>query len=148
MLTRMQTCGLLEMVLEVQDLERSTHFYRDLLAMPEVARWQDRPAVWLRLGANEVLGLWTSAAGGDVAIHGSRGGAHVHFAIFVVPGSLPAWRQRLGGAGLEVETVRFATGESLFVADPDQNVVELADWGRDWEGRPVAKTRGAVVPGR
>jgi catechol 2,3-dioxygenase-like lactoylglutathione lyase family enzyme len=132
--------GLLELVLEVRELDRSVGFYRDLLGMREVVRWgAKRPAVWLELGRHQVLGLWPTSSGGrDVAIHSSRGGAHVHFAVFVGPGSLGAWKQRLEGAGLAVEgPVQFEQGASLFVDDPDGNVLELADWSRDWEGEPV-----------
>jgi catechol 2,3-dioxygenase-like lactoylglutathione lyase family enzyme len=133
--------GLLELVLEVRDLDSSVRFYRDLLGMREVVRWgAERPALWLELGRHQVLGLWPPSSGGpDVAIHSSRGGAHVHFAVFVTPGTLGAWNQRLRAAGLAVEgPVEFGQGSSLFVDDPDGNVVELADWSRDWEGEPVS----------
>ena len=136
----MNPLGLLELVLEVRDLEKSVGFYRDLLGMREAVRWgAKRPAVWLELGRHQVLGLWPASSGGpDVAIHSSRGGAHVHFAVFVGPGSLGAWKPRLEAAGLAVEgPVEFDQGTSLFVDDPDGNVVELADWSRDWEGEPV-----------
>jgi catechol 2,3-dioxygenase-like lactoylglutathione lyase family enzyme len=136
--------GLLELVLEVADLERSAAFYRDLLGMAEVVRWgDDRPGVWVELGPHQVLGLWPAASGGPgVAIHGSRGGAHVHFACYVEPGSLAGWEHRLAGAGLACESATFAHGNrSLFVTDPDGNVVELADWRRDWRGDPVAGTK-------
>jgi catechol 2,3-dioxygenase-like lactoylglutathione lyase family enzyme len=133
--------GLLELVLEVADLDRSVRFYRGLLGMREVVRWgAQRPAVWLELGEHQVLGLWPGSSGGPgVAIHASRGGAHVHFAVYVTPGTLGDWRQRLQAAGLEVQgPVEFDQGRSLFVDDPDGNVVELADWPRDWEGQPVS----------
>jgi catechol-2,3-dioxygenase len=132
--------GLLELVLEVRDLERSVGFYRDLLGMREVVRWgRERPAVWLELGKHQVLGLWPRSSGGSqVGIHDSRGGIHVHFATFVTPGTLGAWKERLEASGLAVEgPVDFQQGRSLFVDDPDGNVVELADWPRDWEGEPV-----------
>jgi catechol 2,3-dioxygenase-like lactoylglutathione lyase family enzyme len=134
--------GLLELVIEVEDLDRATSFYRDLLGMREVVRWGDeRPAVWLELGEHQVLGIWPPASGGPgVGIHGSRGGAHVHFAFYVDSGSLQDWARRLTAAGHPVEgPVRFQQGSSLFVDDPDGNVVELADWTADWEGSPRPK---------
>lgn len=136
----MKPRGLLELVLEVADLDRSVSFYRDLLGMREVVRWgAKRPAVWLELGEHQVLGLWPASSGGPgVAIHASRGGAHVHFAVYVTPGTLGEWKDRLQAAGLEVQgPVEFDQGRSLFVDDPDGNVVELADWPRDWGGQPV-----------
>ena len=132
--------GLLELVLEVEDLDRAAAFYRGLLGMREVVRWQaERPAVWLRLGEHQVLGLWPPSTGGSgVGIHRSRGGTHVHFAFYVPPGTLGEWFQRLIAAGIAVEgPVQFDQGRSLFVDDPDGNVVELADWIVDWEGRPT-----------
>jgi catechol 2,3-dioxygenase-like lactoylglutathione lyase family enzyme len=143
--------GLLEVVLEVADLERSAAFYRDLLGMREVVRWEEpRPALWVELGRNEVLGLWPARSGGPgVAVHGARGGSHVHLACYVGAGSLPDWRRRLAEAGVEFEEVEFDPGNrSIMLTDPDGNVIELADWPRDWEGRPVAKVVfGGAEPG-
>lgn len=137
--------GLLELVLEVDDLERAVHFYRDVLGMPEVQRWpEERPGVWVRLGENEALGLWPEGSGGPgVGVHGGRGARHCHFAVWIEPGTLEDWRERLAGRGLEVESVDFTHGRSLFVDDPDGNVVELADWTTDWENRPARKPRNA-----
>lgn len=134
--------GLLELVLEVSDLERSLAFYCGLLELPEVEQWPaPRLATWVSIGRNGVLGLWPRASGGEgVGIAGSRGGSHVHFAIYVEPGSLLRWQQRLREADLKVEgPVDFARGNrSLFVSDPDGNVVELADWEVDWAGQVLA----------
>ena len=135
--------GLLELVLEVNDLEQSLAFYRDLLQLPVVDVWPEpRLASWLAIGRNAVLGLWPGASGGEgVAIAGSRGGSHVHFAIYLEPGTLLKWQQRIREAELKVEgPIDFAHGNrSLFVSDPDGNVVELADWNVDWAGEVVAR---------
>src|SRR6202011_1674940 len=87
--------GLLELVLEVEELDRAAAFYRDLLGMREVVRWQaERPAVWLKLGEHQVLGLWPPSSGGPgVGIQASRGGTHVHFAFYVPAGTLEEWFQ-------------------------------------------------------
>ncbi len=133
--------GLLELVLEVADLEASLAFYRDLLRLELVERWPPpREAAWVGIGRNAVLGLWPPSSGGEgVAIAGSRGGSHVHFAVYVEPGSLDAWQRRLEDTGIKVEgPVEFSPGNrSIFVSDPDQNVVELADWEVDWAGNRV-----------
>jgi len=133
--------GLLELVLEVSDHDRSLAFYRDVLELPVVERWPEpRLATWLSIGHHAVLGLWPQSSGGPgVGIAGSRGGTHVHFAIYVEPQSLPGWHGKLKAAGLTVEgPVEFAHGNrSLFVADPDGNVVELGDWHVDWAGEPA-----------
>jgi catechol 2,3-dioxygenase len=129
-------------VLEVGDLERSLNFYRDLLGLEVVVRWSaPRDAAWLSIGRHAVLGLWPPASGGPgVGIAGSRGGSHVHFAIYVQPGSIDQWKLRLEAAKQKVDgPVAFDHGnQSIFVADPDGNVIELGDWKADWAGEPVA----------
>ena len=133
--------GLLELVLEVKDIRQSLSFYGELLELPVVERWPEpRVAAWLSIGRNAVLGLWPPGSGGEgVALAGSRGGAHVHFAIYVEPGSLPEWKRRLEEAGIAVAgPMEFNQGkQSLFASDPDGNVVELADWPVDWAGQPI-----------
>lgn len=133
--------GLLELVLEVNDLERSLAFYRDVLELPVVERWPaPRVGAWLSIGRNAVLGLWPPGSGGPgVAIAGSRGGSHVHFAVYVEQGTLDSWRERINGEGIQVHgPVEFAPGNrSIFVADPDGNIVELGDWAVDWAGEQV-----------
>ena len=126
----------------MDDLERSAHFYRDVLRLEVVEQWPEpRMALWLSVGRNAVLGLWPATSGGPgVGIAAARGGRHVHFAIYVARGSLPAWKDVLEAAGHAVEgPVTFSHGnQSLFVDDPDGNVVELGDWKVDWAGRPVS----------
>jgi len=109
---------LLELVVEVNDLEQSLAFYRGVLQLAEVEHCPPpRVATWLSIGRNTVLGLWPRASGGEgVAIAGSRGGSHVHFAIYVEPGSLPTWQERLGVAGLNVVgPVDFAHGNRIHI---------------------------------
>jgi catechol 2,3-dioxygenase-like lactoylglutathione lyase family enzyme len=132
------------MVLEVADLEQSVAFYRELLGMVEVERWGDpRPAVWVGIGLHQVLGLWPRQSGGpDVGLYGSRGGAHVHFALYVAPHTLDHWQQHLLARGIDVKgPITFGgTNRSLYVTDPDGHVVELAEWEHDWAGQPVEAT--------
>lgn len=133
--------GLLELVLEVADLERSVAFYRDVLGCREVERWPaPRAAVWVGVGKHAVLGLWPPGSGGPgVGIAGSRGGTHVHFAVYVERGTIDQWVRKLSDAGVAFEgPVQFGgANRSLFVSDPDGNVVELGDWSVDWAGEPV-----------
>src|SRR5207247_10408075 len=58
--------GLLELVLEVNDLEKSLAFYCGALELAEVEHWPPpRVATGLSIGRNAVLGLWPSASGGE-----------------------------------------------------------------------------------
>ena len=136
--------GLHELVLEVADLAAAERFYRETIGLPVITHWTDeRKAVWLDLGDGAALGLWPVATGGAAAIHGGRGGSHVHFALRIPQGSLEAVRARLAGLGYDVEGFDFDDGNrSLYLDDPDGNVVELMDAVIDWAGRPIAATPG------
>jgi catechol 2,3-dioxygenase-like lactoylglutathione lyase family enzyme len=134
--------GMLELVLEVADLDRAVAFYRDYLGMKEVERWgEPRPGVWLAMGIHQALGLWPATSGGPgVGLYDSRGGVHVHFALHVKLGTLDSWIAQLRAAGVEVRgPVDFQPGNrSIYVVDPDGNVVELAEWAHDWQGVSVS----------
>jgi catechol-2,3-dioxygenase len=135
------TLGLFEMVLEVADLAVAEHFYRDVLGLPVVERWGgERPAVWLAIGREGFLGLWPPATGGAAAIHGGRGGAHVHFALRVPYGDLDATRDRLKALGYAVEERDFGGGDrAIYLDDPDGNVLELTERVTLWDGSLAAE---------
>ena len=142
--TTVAPVGLHEMVLEVADLAAAERFYREVIGLPVITRWTDeRKAVWLDLGDGAALGLWPVETGGAAAIHDGRGGSHVHFALRIPQGSLEVVRTRLEGHGYEVEGFDFDDGNrSLYLDDPDGNVVELMDAVVDWAGRSIPATSG------
>ena len=131
-----RTLGLFEMVLEVADLERAEHFSHDIIGLPIANRWgADRPATFLALGREGFLGLWPVETGGAGAIHGGRGGTHVHFAVLVPPGTLGEYQARLHDAGYETENREFGPGNlALYVTDPDGHVLELTERATLWDG--------------
>jgi catechol 2,3-dioxygenase-like lactoylglutathione lyase family enzyme len=130
--------GVYELTLEVADLAVSERFYGETLGLPVVDRWAPpRPATWFGLGGGAFLGLWSREAGGAVAIHGGRGGAHVHFAVRVAHGTLGGLTERLESAGHSVEWVHFEDGNvALYVTDPDGHVAEFTELVVRWDGRP------------
>jgi catechol-2,3-dioxygenase len=133
--------GLFEMVLEVADLAAAERFYHHVLGLPIVERWEDeRPAVWLAIGREGFLGLWPPQTGGALAIHGGRGGSHVHFALRLPFGALDAMRARLKDLGYEVEERDFGRGDrAIYLDDPDGNVVELTERVTLWDGSPATE---------
>ena len=138
------TCGLFEMVLEVADLTASERFYHDIIGLPVADRWtDDRPAVWLALGREGFLGLWPPETGGAVAIHGGRGGRHVHFALRLPLGTLDTVRARLELLGYIVEERDFGRGNrAIYLDDPDGNVLELTERTTLWDGTPASEGDG------
>jgi catechol-2,3-dioxygenase len=122
--------GLCELTVETVDLRGLEAFYTEILQLPVLSR--DRDRVWLACGSRARLGLW---APGDKE-HGDRGGRHVHFALSVVPGELDrlAERARTAGAAVEGPVEHEGGDRSLYLEDPEGNVVEAWDFferGRD-----------------
>jgi catechol-2,3-dioxygenase len=127
------TDGFAEVTLETRDLARLERFYVEGFGLDVLVREPDR--VWLAAGADARLGLW---APGEKEF-GDRGGRHVHYAFSAAPGELDALAERLRAHGAEVRGPERHEGgdRSLYVTDPEDNVVEVWDFfgrGRRVEG--------------
>jgi catechol-2,3-dioxygenase len=117
------TDGFAELTLETQDLAGLERFYADGFGLEVLAREDDR--VWLAAGDSARLGLW---APGEKEF-GDRGGRHVHFAFSAAPGGLDALAARLRAGGAHVRGPEQHDGgdRSIYVEDPEGNVVEVWD---------------------
>jgi catechol 2,3-dioxygenase-like lactoylglutathione lyase family enzyme len=117
--------GVSELVLEVEDLAAAESFYAGVLGLPVVERWPNRDAIWVMAGDRTRIGLWRP----QVGLAGSRGGAHVHFAMHIAEADYEAEVSRLRGLGQEVEEIAFeGAGRAAYLHDPDGHVVELWTW--------------------
>jgi catechol 2,3-dioxygenase-like lactoylglutathione lyase family enzyme len=127
--------GISELVLEVFDLDAARRFYRDVLGFEETLYGEGAEGrYWYLVGRTARLGLWTE----QVGLAGGRGGAHVHYAFSVSDGEIDRLRERIEGAGAEVEgPIQLGPGRAIYVTDPDGNVVEF--WSQDM----AAYTEGA-----
>ena len=126
------TQGFAELTLETRDLAGLERFYRDGFGLELLAREDDR--VWLAAGPHARLGLWAPGR----KEFGDRGGRHVHFAFSAAPGGLDALAERLRAHGAAVRGPERHSGgdRSLYVTDPEGNVVEVWDFfGRGRERR-------------
>ncbi|MFQ5747658.1 MAG: VOC family protein [Gemmatimonadota bacterium] len=125
----------LETALYVDDLDRATRFYRDVMGLRPLTA-NDR-IVALDAGKGTVLLLFrrgASAGGvetpnGPIPPHDGHGPGHFAFAI--ERDSLDGWRRRLrsGGIDIESEMTWARGGVSLYFRDPDGHSVELATPG-------------------
>ncbi len=71
------------------------------------------------------IGLWRP----QVGLFGGRGGLHVHFAMHIADSDFDAAVERLESKGMNVNQTAFeGAGRSVYVDDPDGNVVELWTW--------------------
>jgi catechol 2,3-dioxygenase-like lactoylglutathione lyase family enzyme len=136
--------GLFELTPDVSDLAVSERFYHDIIGLPVAERWTDeRPAVWLALGREGFLGLWPPETGGAAAIHGGRGGRHVHFALRVPMGTLDMAKARLESLGYAVESRDFGNGNrAIYLDDPDGNVIKLTERATLWDGSAATEGVG------
>jgi catechol 2,3-dioxygenase-like lactoylglutathione lyase family enzyme len=123
---RLPVTGVSELVLEVQDLERSEAFYAGLLGLPVVERWKEREAIWVMAGDRTRIGLWRP----QIGLEGGRGGVHVHFAMHIAEADYEAALERLRAAGEPMPEHVFGTthGRAAYATDPDGHVVELWTW--------------------
>jgi len=118
------TDGFAELTLQARDPEALERFYVELLGLEVLTRENDR--TWLAAGPNARLGLWTP---GEKEF-GDEGGAHVHFAFSAAPGRLDALAERLREHGVDARGPEAHDGgdRSLYVEDPEGNVVEVWDF--------------------
>jgi catechol-2,3-dioxygenase len=122
--------GFAEVTLRAGDLEAMERFYTDTFGLSVLAREDDR--IWLGVGSSARLGLWTPGE----KEYGDRGGAHVHFAFAAPPGSLDRLVEHMEARKLEVTGPEEHDGgdRSLYVTDPEGNVVEVWDFFEHGEG--------------
>jgi catechol-2,3-dioxygenase len=122
--------GICEITLQARDLARLEAFYRDLLGCQTISREDDR--IWLACGSHARLGIWSPGR----KEFGDRGGRHVHFALSVGRGELAAVSERLERIGIEHQGPEQHSGgdRSLYVEDPEGNVVELWDFFERGDG--------------
>ena len=125
----MSVAGICELVLETDEVERLSSFYRRL-GLELVSEEEGR--VWLAAGKRCRLGIWPP---GEKEFS-DRGGRHVHFALSVDEDRLDVLTEGLRERGVEVEgPVEHDGGDrSVYFFDPAGNRVELWDFFRDGEG--------------
>ncbi|MGH0033574.1 MAG: VOC family protein [Myxococcota bacterium] len=124
--------GLDHVVLRVSDLEASLRFYCEVLGCRVERRIESLGLFQLRAGAQlidlvDVHGP-IGRAGGAAPAEGARN--MDHFAVRLASFDEPALRDHLGRAGVEPGEVgqRYGAdgnGPSMYIRDPDGNVVEL-----------------------
>jgi catechol 2,3-dioxygenase-like lactoylglutathione lyase family enzyme len=126
----------LETCLYVDDLDRASRFYEEVLQLPRIGGDESRFRAY-DVGGKSVLLLFKRGAtletvrlpGGTIPPHDGHG--PLHFAFAVTSSDMPAWEKRLSERGVTVEgeTVWPRGGRSIYVRDPDGHLVEFATPG-------------------
>jgi catechol-2,3-dioxygenase len=118
--------GFAELTLQTRRPQELERFYSEVFELRPLPHDGDRgDRVWLSAGDGARLGLWTP---GEKEF-GDRGGAHVHFAFEARTGTLGpiAQRARARGACVRGPVEHDGGDRSLYVEDPEGNVVEAWD---------------------
>jgi catechol 2,3-dioxygenase-like lactoylglutathione lyase family enzyme len=119
-------------VLRVADIEKSIHFYRDILGCPEARTRPDIGLYQYQAGRSMIDLVPLDSPGGQRSGYGppSAGRNMEHFALTIAEFDEPALRGYLEEHGVKLTKSgrRFGAegyGPSLYIEDPDGNEVEL-----------------------
>lgn len=124
--------GLIEIVLVVEDIERSLAFYRDTLGLETISP-AAVPVKFLRVGAardgvpQQVVLIPRPMAAEQPLARSRR--LH-HIGLEVAPEDFAAERERLASLGFEIRggTHPFLPVDAFYLDDPDGNEIEIAAW--------------------
>src|SRR5438067_5706495 len=124
--------ALVEVVLVVEDIDRSVAFYRDTLGLEPISP-AELPAKFLRIGptANglpQQIVLIPRSMAAEQPLTRTR--ALHHIGLEVAPEDYESERQRLGSLGLQIRSGEhpFMPVDAFYLDDPDGNEIEIATW--------------------
>jgi catechol 2,3-dioxygenase-like lactoylglutathione lyase family enzyme len=127
--------GIIETALYVEDIERASQFYENILGLRRIAG-DDRLRAY-SVADRDVLLLFKRGAtaqpiripAGLIPPHDGNG--QNHFALAIPATELSAWEKQLSDHSIEIESrVHWPLGgTSIYFRDPDRNLLELATPG-------------------
>jgi catechol 2,3-dioxygenase len=122
--------GLAEIVLVVEDLERSLRFYRDILGL-EVISPPGTPAAFLRVGPPaDGIPQQIVLVPRSPQLPSATGRRLHHIGLGVPADSYASERARLQGLGYDLRggVHPFLPVDAFYLDDPDGNEIEIATW--------------------
>jgi catechol-2,3-dioxygenase len=125
------TTGVVEIVLMVQDVEKSRQFYAETLGLKVISPDFGGP-VFLQAGEpsagvpNQIVLVPRPAGAPALPAEGWQRNVH-HLGLEIPSGSIEATTRELESRGLQVRTGEhpFLAVEAIYVDDPDGNEIEL-----------------------
>lgn len=119
--------GMNHITLAIQDIQKSFHFYRDVLGLKPLCRW-DKGAYFL------AGGFWFCL---NVDEKRQPNPCYTHYAFTVSSEEFAAMSRRIIDSGATVFKDNTSPGDSLYFLDPDEHKLEIHDG--DWKTRITAK---------
>ncbi|WP_440990884.1 VOC family protein [Haloarchaeobius baliensis] len=119
-----------ELALRVNDLDEMTEFYRDVVGLSVLERFDESTFFELREGHGghtQILALF-DRSGGDEYVPPAPARTTVdHFAFTVDRADFEAERERLESLGVDLDfaTHEWVSWRSLYFSDPEENRVEF-----------------------
>ncbi len=144
----MQIESLGHVVVKVRDIKRSEAFYNGVLGLPIVARSPRSPMTFFSLGDHHDFAIAGLGDDAESASANAVGLAHVAFKIGNSSDELKDAMRHLDDAGIPYAPIDHEVSQSLYIADPDGNRVELyVDVSDVWKQEPqrVAQASKLVV---
>jgi catechol 2,3-dioxygenase len=122
----MQIKSIGHVVLKVRNLERAAAFYRDVLGMQEVMRYQGVMAFFSFGSNHHDIGLLQVGERADQPTPYSTGLYHVAFKVGDTLDDLRACKAELERHGVQLLGMSdHGVSQSLYLTDPDDNEIEL-----------------------
>lgn len=103
--------------LAVTDLDRSFHFYKDILGLKPLCRWPK--------GAYFLIGDFWFCLNLDANRHAKPDPHYTHFAFAVSKSNFPQIVQHLTGFGIKPFKENTSPGDSFYFLDPDGYRLEI-----------------------
>lgn len=133
-------------VLKVRNQERAEQFYHGLLGIPIATRWAENGMTFFTLGNHHDFAI--VATGDDAPAPEARapGLAHVAFKVGESLDELREWATMLDEIGVPQRRTDHEVSQSIYISDPDGNVVELyVDTSDIWKTDPSRVARIAPL---
>jgi catechol 2,3-dioxygenase-like lactoylglutathione lyase family enzyme len=128
--------GIIETGLYVDDADRASRFYEDILGLRRIFSEEDRLRAYSVADRNVLLLFKRGATTQPIRIPAGLipphdGSGQNHFALAISANELPAWEEHLAAHSIEIESrVHWPLGgTSIYFRDPDGHLVELATPG-------------------
>jgi len=127
-------------VLNVRSQTRSEQFYAGVLGIPIAGLSERAPSTFFTLGNHHELLIVELGPDAPVVKQPAIGLRHIAFNIGTTRDELREAKARLEAAGLAPLALDHGITESLYVDDPDGNLVELyVDVSDAWKRESIAK---------